>query len=33
VELDAMVVANETKPLMRATHLAIYHPRQVAEAA
>jgi hypothetical protein len=33
VELDALVVANETTPVMRATHVAIYHPRQVAEAA
>jgi hypothetical protein len=33
VELDAMVVANETTPLIRATHIAIYRPRQVAEAA
>jgi acyl dehydratase len=33
VELDCMVVANETKPLIRATHIAIYRPRQLAEAA
>ncbi len=33
VELDAMVVANETTPIIRATHIAIYHPRQLAEAA
>ncbi|PPQ26859.1 hypothetical protein [Rhodopila globiformis] len=33
VELDALVVANETKPLLRATHVAIYQPRQAAEAA
>ncbi len=33
VELDALVVANETMPILRATHAAIYHPRQVAEAA
>jgi acyl dehydratase len=33
VELDALVVANETTPLIRATHVAIYRPRQVAEAA
>jgi acyl dehydratase len=33
VELDALVVANEKKPIIRATHNAIYHPRQVAEAA
>jgi hypothetical protein len=33
VELDCMVVANETTPLVRATHIAIYRPRQLAEAA
>ena len=33
VELDALVVANETTPIIRATHIAIYRPRQVAEAA
>jgi acyl dehydratase len=33
VELDALVVANETTPVARATHIAIYRPRQVAEAA
>jgi hypothetical protein len=33
VELDCMVVANETMPLVRATHVAIYRPRQLAEAA
>ena len=33
VELDALVVANGTTPVIRATHVAIYHPRQVAEAA
>ena len=33
VELDAMVVANETSPIIRATHIAIYRPRQLAEAA
>ncbi|MFL5252968.1 MAG: hypothetical protein ACJ8AI_08745 [Rhodopila sp.] len=31
VELDALVVANERTPVIRATHTAIYHPRQVAE--
>jgi acyl dehydratase len=30
VELDTLVVANETKPLARVTHTAIYRPRQVA---
>jgi hypothetical protein len=33
VELDCVVVANETTPLVRATHVAIYRPRQLAEAA
>jgi hypothetical protein len=33
VELDAMVVANETTPIIQATHIAIYRPRQLAEAA
>jgi hypothetical protein len=33
VELDCLVVANETTPLVRATHIAIYRPRQLAEAA
>jgi hypothetical protein len=33
VELDVMVVANETTPIIRATHIAIYRPRQLAEAA
>ncbi|WP_428491383.1 hypothetical protein [Rhodopila sp.] len=33
VELDVMVVANETTPIIRASHIAIYRPRQVAEAA
>ena len=33
VELDVMVVANETTPVIRATHIAIYRPRQLAEAA
>jgi hypothetical protein len=33
VELDAMVVANETTPIVRAMHIAIYRPRQLAEAA
>ncbi len=33
VELDAMVVANETTPVAHAIHIAIYRPRQVAEAA
>jgi acyl dehydratase len=33
VELDALVVANETMAVLRATHIAIYRPRQVAEAA
>jgi hypothetical protein len=33
VELDAMVVANEATPIIHATHIAIYRPRQLAEAA
>jgi hypothetical protein len=33
VELDAIVVANETTPIIHATHIAIYRPRQLAEAA
>jgi acyl dehydratase len=33
VELDALVVANETAPIARVTHGAIYRPRQLAQAA
>ena len=33
IELDAMVVSNETTPVIHARHIAIYHPRQLAEAA
>jgi hypothetical protein len=33
VELDALVVANETTPIIQAMHIAIYRPRQLAEAA
>jgi acyl dehydratase len=33
VEIDALVLANETFPLARVTHIAIYRPRQLAEAA
>jgi hypothetical protein len=33
VEIDALVVANETTPVARSMHIAIYRPRQVAEAA
>ncbi len=33
VEVDVMVVANETTPIIQATHIAIYQPRQLAEAA
>src|ERR1700689_3332073 len=33
VEIDALVVANEAKPIARVTHIAIYRPRQLAEAA
>lgn len=33
VEIDALVVANETAPIARVTHIAIYLPRQLAQAA
>lgn len=33
VELDCLVVANEATPVIQATHVAIYRPRQLAEAA
>ena len=33
VEVDALVLANERTPLARVTHIAIYLPRQLAEAA
>jgi acyl dehydratase len=33
VEIDALVIANESKPIARVTHIAIYRPRQLAEAA
>ena len=33
VEIDALVIANETRPVARVTHIAIYRPRQLAEAA
>jgi hypothetical protein len=33
VEIDALVLANEHTPLARVTHIAIYLPRQLAEAA
>ena len=33
VELDALVLANETIPIARIAHVAIYRPRQVAQAA
>ena len=33
VEIDALVIANEAKPIARVTHIAIYRPRQLAEAA
>jgi acyl dehydratase len=32
VEVDALVLANERTPLARVTHIAIYLPRQLAEA-
>jgi hypothetical protein len=33
VEIDALVVANETRPIARVTHIAIYRPRQLQEVA
>ena len=33
VEIDALVLANGRTPIARATHIAIYRPRQLAEAA
>jgi hypothetical protein len=33
VEVDVLVLANESTPLARVTHIAIYRPRQLAEAA
>lgn len=33
VEIDALVLANERLPIARVTHIAIYRPRQLAEAA
>jgi acyl dehydratase len=33
VEIDALVLANETTPVARVTHIAIYRPRQLAQAA
>lgn len=33
VEIDALVLADEVRPLARVTHTAIYRPRQLAEAA
>ena len=33
VEIDALVLANEERPLARVTQVAIYRPRQLAEAA
>jgi hypothetical protein len=33
VELDALVVANETTPIAHVIHSAIYRPRQLAQAA
>lgn len=33
VEVDALVLANETRPIARVTHIAIYRPRQLAQAA
>jgi hypothetical protein len=33
LEIDALVVANETTPVIRAAHTAIYRPRQLADLA
>jgi acyl dehydratase len=33
VEIDALVIANEARSIARVTHIAIYRPRQLAEAA
>ncbi len=33
VEIDALVVADDARPIARVTHIAIYRPRQLAEAA
>jgi len=33
VEVDALVLANNDRPVARVTHTAIYRPRQLAEAA
>lgn len=33
VELDALVLADEIRPIARVAHVAIYRPRQVAAAA
>ena len=33
VEIDALVLANGKTPIARVTHIAIYRPRQLAEAA
>ena len=33
VEVDALVLANQTRPIARVTHIAIYLPRQLAQAA
>ena len=33
VEVDALVLANEQRPVARITHIAIYRPRQLAVAA
>jgi hypothetical protein len=33
VEVDALVLANDATPVIRVTHIAIYRPRQLAQAA
>ena len=33
IEIEALVMANETRPIAHVTHIAIYRPRQLVEAA
>lgn len=33
VEIDGLVVADDARPIARVTHIAIYRPRQLAQAA
>jgi hypothetical protein len=32
VDIDALVLANETTPIARVAHISIYRPRQLAAA-